>query len=337
MKTHMFRFMILAVAILFNAVLASGQTYPLMTRGTKHCIGFTCTQSFGYGSVVSIGRHQQDYPIFLTAAHNLRRGDPVFVGLRGKWIPAEVLGIRTINEADVAILGVHYRGSLRCVPIGNLSERAGMSVVLTGYPHGDRKRVTQARIKSRSISTGHIWIDVPVIDGESGGSVVADGCLVGIISATVDNASWATGTRAIRALLLERLGSIPKCGPTETKEQPVKPATGITSLIRRIDALERKLKELRNGLHELSKQEGPKGDMGPQGSQGLVGVSGEKGAKGDTGPTGPQGADGRDGPARTITVIIQDSTGKQLTAPVQIPPDKDTVKIPVERFYREGQ
>jgi hypothetical protein len=37
------------------------------------------------------------------------------------------------------------------------------------------------------------------------------------------------------------------------------------------------------------------------------------------------------GPSRTVTVIFQDSAGKQLAKPVVIPPNKSVVRVPIKR------
>ena len=82
---------------------------------------------------------------------------------------------------------------------------------------------------------------------------------------------------------------------------------------------------------------GPKGERGE--TEIIVGPTGEIGPIGGVGPmglTGPRGLKGDPGPARTVTVIIEDSSGNQLAIPVKIPPDKNIVRIPIERFERDG-
>jgi hypothetical protein len=52
------------------------------------------------------------------------------------------------------------------------------------------------------------------------------------------------------------------------------------------------------------------------------------------GPPGPVGPPGKPGPSRTVTVILTDEQGKQLTGPIEVPPGASRVKIPVVRFER---
>lgn len=80
---------------------------------------------------------------------------------------------------------------------------------------------------------------------------------------------------------------------------------------------------------------GPAGADGPQGPPGARGANGAAGPAGPAGPHGPRGEPGPPGPARTVTVIFEDAAGNRLAAPVVIPPDKQVVRVPIERFERE--
>ena len=266
------------------------------------------------------------------------------------------LGIFFLWDRDVRSRVILAKVKANCFPVAEIMPQIGDSAHRIGYPWNNRgnwRRVDGRFISTRLVGVKYEFSET-AISGESGAPYFNAKKEVVAINWSGGKTSLLTSLDQIKSFLQESIGGIPNCrkptaphppreDPPNPKVQPVDPSSGIDGLRKQIAALEKALEKLRNDFNELSKQKGPKGDKGERGTQGLVGISGTSGAKGDAGTAGLRGVDGRDGlkgdpgPERTITVIIQDSTGKQLTAPVRIPPDKNTILIPLERFKRKGQ
>ncbi len=222
-----------------------------------------------------------------------------------------------------------------CYNIANENPDVGMKAWVVGYPanRNGRYRKTDGKIDSTDIIGQVYEFRKRGLAGESGGPLFVSGHkIVGILSSTATNKNNTlfSGVTKIRKFLTDAIGDIPKCRVGNANETPSP-----------------------NGQ--------PKDAL-----QGLQGIPGAKGAVGPRGAKGDRGSKGEDGTIdqskvimlrdiisklkarivalelqqikpRNITIIIEDLVGKQLTTPVVIPPDKNTVRIPIERFKRDGQ
>ncbi|MBK8916426.1 MAG: hypothetical protein IPM64_17815 [Phycisphaerales bacterium] len=146
---------------------------------------------------------------------------------------------------------------------------------------------------------------------------------------------WITFT-AVRAAY-DAVCDKPADTPSDT---PAPPDVSLQSVLQQIAELKLQIAVLggqrgadgRDGIDGLPGARGPAGADGPAGAPG---PQGPPGARGPAGPQGPRGERGEPGPARTVTVIFEDAAGNRLAAPVVIPPDKQVVRVPIERFERE--
>lgn len=238
----------------------------------------------------------------MTAAHNVKDGWAVYVGIAGRWVKADVIAARHNDYADIAVLGVRYSGALACVPIGTVV-REGDRISMKGFPKGGRLRVIEGSVIAFD-SKKNLWTNIASIQGDSGGPIIHDEKLVGIVSGSGHGETWSTGSQEIRSFLTEHLNGIPRCGPVETK--PVKPSPGTQALLDRIAALEAK-------VQSLESREPEKGDRGPEG------------VKGDPGPPGEPG---------TITVVLLDNKGNQIGKAERLNAD-DVVRLRIDRFLKE--
>ena len=255
------------------------------------------------------------------------------------------LGIFFLWDRDVRSRAILARVEANCFLIAESMPEIGDSAHRIGYPWNNRgnwRRVDGTFLATRLIGVKFEFSE-PGISGECGAPYFnTKKEVIGIHWGSAEGTACLTDLDQIKSFLQESIGGIPNCNkpiaPPPPREdsptpgvQPVDPSPGIEALRKQIATLEKALEKLRNDFNELSKQMGPRGDTGLQGTDGIDGL------KGSDGIDGIDGLKGDPGPERTVIVIIEDSTGKQLTAPVRIPPDKSTVRIPLERFKRKGQ
>ncbi len=231
----------------------------------------------------------------------------------GHRYPARLIAKQYSDPVDIALFFVDGKVLFPSYHIAYESPAIGEPAWMVGSSRNRNSyRKTNGKIQATRIVGYEYEFNRPAISGDSGGPLFVQGHrVVGVVSATDDRSTLVTTLPKIRTFLTATIGGIPGCrnSKLKPKEPPVKPSPGIDGLLKRIAALEAKLAALE--AREL--------------------------LKGDEGPEGKRGLQGEPGPARMITVIIKDTAGKQLTAPVKVPPDKDRVTIPIERFTRKGQ
>ena len=276
------------------------------------------------GSAVCIGEHNDRW-WFLTVGHAYRRdsGSKLvgsFLGIRGKWLRTTYL--RAKLKPDMALVSLKYDGSLVCVPIATTAPAVGSQVKLVGFPGGRHVEYKHGNVRDSSL----MIVGAPVRGGYSGGGVYnSAGQLAGIIWGGNKDSTHATSSSVLTSFVREHLGVLPKCHRGRQKHPPKKPGNvpppeevppappvedlppspATSSLEGKLKRLEKKIDELQRDLANVRLKKGPKGDPGIP------------------------------GPSRTVTVIFQDETGRQLTAPVVVPPDKSTVRVPIERIVRD--
>lgn len=192
---------------------------------------------------------------------------------------------------------------------------------LVGFPGGKRLEVQYG-----SLDRPPMVVNATVREGYSGGGVFSQsGDLVGIIyGGTGSNETHATDVVVLTSFVRTHLGAMPKChSPQPPRKSPkskppaeemppappvedAPPAPVSSSVVEdELKRLEKRIDELRRDLANLRLK---KGDTGPKGDRGIP------------------------GPSRTVTVIFQDESGRQLTTPVVVPPDKSIIRVPIERI-----
>ncbi len=187
----------------------------------ENCRSFTAS-----GSAVHLGRTESNAHVFLTAAHNLAPLSPnaivmdsteISVLVEGHWLPASVIRSTGKQGIDLALLKVEAPlTQLRCLRLNHKPLRPSDSVYLAGFPQGGEIRVIQGRVVSTNFLNFPLAIDQKPIQGESGGAVVIDGELAGIISGypTIgQSACLFTNAESIQDFLQTSLKNDPLCFP----------------------------------------------------------------------------------------------------------------------------
>lgn len=294
-------------------------------------LGCSISGSYRQGCAVCIGHKGKIY-YYLSCGH-LFIGEPGCVSVSG----TDVVKISYSGVNDWSL--ITSVKVAECVPISDSNSQSGEQVKLIGWG-GGRQHVTTAVATSGDDGRS----ETPVIGGDSGGAVLnAQGELCGIIVRSDRNTgvTW-TPITLIKDALAKRGLTVPVCdcdddddggcdpGNAPPDWQPAPdprptpaPLPQPPGVDPEVSILRQEIETLKAQLQILSIKITTAGIKGETGS---AGRDGEKGATGEKGEPGPPGQ------ARTVTVIFQDSTGKQLAAPVVIPPDKSVVKVPIERF-----
>lgn len=244
-----------------------------------------------YGSAVVIGQINE-FRVLLTANHQMNDKEGYvkkFVFLEGSWRRSKLEAYD--YNTDLAMLIVKYPGSNKqhpCLRIADRDGNIGTTVTIEGYVPGKQQQLWKqwvgrfrAKTKTRTSPTSP-WVDsndvsVEVPNGVSGGALIRDGKLIGIVSASLESTSGSTVSQ-MRKIVLNRFRQMPMCGrqvlpppkPTPPPSKPTEPTEPIT-------------------------KKGPKGD------------------KGDRGPKGEPGdalnADLWDKP---VTMIVLDPRGREI-------------------------
>jgi len=199
------------------------------TRQT--CTPLGCTVSDCMGSGVSVGTDATGRAVVLTAGHCLAGGAQRYKVGADAWYPASNQGFewsqRDGSRADVGILTL-AQPLAYCVPIAESAPQPGSDVTMHSYRAGDGRqfRVRHARVLTSDAESFTLSIESE--DGDSGGAVMQNGALVGLISNTGFNPitrkhlppTTATSAPAIRRFVIGKLGRLPHCGKPAAPAPP---------------------------------------------------------------------------------------------------------------------
>lgn len=258
-------------------------------RLTQRCFNGVCTQSrmTDHGTGVVVCR-EAGRSYVLTAAHVVREPSR---DLRVHQQPAKI--VAADQRLDVALLEVSHEFS-RCADIGCADN--GSSVTLFGYGgtdalgHGNGTLLDANRV------------NIVARDGDSGGAVVSNGQLVGLISAV-----GSDYTRCVSGTTLQSFVSLhlPGCSYGSHGRPAPRPEPGTVAIlmptaptpprellpsvrdipdvekVRRIVALEAEVAGLKLKIASISS--GDRGTPGRDGSHGKDGINGRNGVDGTNG------------------------------------------------------
>jgi sulfatase modifying factor 1 len=204
--------------------------------GTRHE-----TPVRGSGFVVAL---DADTATIVTASHVVQgtRFEVVFSTSDESFSDVRVLDMEVDNPNGLAVLKLRGR-----IPddVGVLeidaatSPRAGESLFLVGFP----QRSPVALVKSRTFSArrgNRLLIDLPVGEGFSGGPVLRDGKVVGLVTSEDGQLTYAVRGLVV-ASFVEGLNVLPgsrRSPPTETAPPPLKPKPCRTGDERTFDGIE---------------------------------------------------------------------------------------------------
>lgn len=241
-----------ALLILLLAVVpAQAQIVRVSNTYTENCQTGFCRRvtDWGTGTIIADdGRHQW----ILTAAHCVRYVGSVAVGMsRDRMFSASVVAKQDTSNADIALLrtGRHFRGQ----PMAIAETLEPGSRVTSGGLAEFQPKYQTVSVRSMNI------LPMSVRHGDSGGPVVADGRLAGVVKGNIQNANqcWFTPL----PILLPWLHT--HCPPCRTPlryvrkaEPPTQPSDS------RVAELERQVAELQSVIESLELRQGPQGKPG---------------------------------------------------------------------------
>lgn len=270
------------------------------------------------GTAVAIGHSSnQKGTFFLSCAHGIEEGNVNTVTIDRRQYPVRLLARKYSGPVDLSLFFLDGHKTEPTYQIAEESPGFNEPAWMVGFPVHNRGRYRETRGKiDRTNVVGYEYqFNRRALQSESGGPLFINGFrVVGIVSAVHGSSTLVTTVPKIRSFVTSAIGGIPNCRKQKpTEPPPVQPLPGIAGLLKRVEALEAK-------LAALESREPRKGDRGERG---------HAGADGKRGPDGPQGVPG---PARTVTIIFEDLDGNELLPPETIPPGKDKIRVPVERF-----
>lgn len=242
------------LGVLIMASVVQAQALVLRTVG-KQCTANGCRQIIGTGACAYIG-NIDDRSIYLTAAHNLEGNPAVFIGYAGRWWQARVIHKRYQKNIDYAVIETQKISSTRCFKIAESQPGNGVDAVAYGYANGIYN-VKTLRAKIRVNRNGRFFSKL-VAKGDSGGPIVVNGHVVGIIKGHDYANTIYTDSVLIRAELIRIYGRMPACGGSVivVKNLP-EPDSPVPKYDMEITTLQREISKLRKQLDRLSKTKIP--------------------------------------------------------------------------------
>ncbi|QDT94687.1 trypsin-like peptidase domain-containing protein [Gimesia aquarii] len=242
------------IVVLILATIVQAQALVLRTVG-KQCTAYGCHQIIGTGACAYIG-NIDDRSIYLTAAHNLEGNPAVFVGYAGRWWQAKVIHKRYQKNIDYAVIETQKISANRCFKIAEHQPDNGVDAVAYGYANGIYNMKT-IRAKIRVNRNGRFFSKL-VAKGDSGGPIVVNDRIVGIIKGHDYKNTLYTESDLIRVELFRIYGRLPACGGSVIiAENPPKPDTPVPKYDEEIAILEGEISKLRGQLDQLSKTKIP--------------------------------------------------------------------------------
>ena len=200
-----------AITILFVLVTTSfvhAQALVIRTEGMI-CTPNSCQKVTGTGACVFVG-NIDDRSIYVTAAHNLKGNPKVYVGYGGQWWGARTAYQMYQGNVDYAVIETRKINSTKCFEIAASRPVDGVDAVAYGYSNGIYNlRVLRARIRVNR--NGRVFSKI-VAKGDSGGPIIVNNQVVGIIQGHDYRNTIYTDGVLIRQQLIKLYGRLPSCG-----------------------------------------------------------------------------------------------------------------------------
>ena len=256
-----------------------------VTSQSPSCVGNSCWMTTRQGSGVVIG-DLDGQPVVATCLHNLgdRQKCRVSVTAGQATYPAAVIGYS--DAMDVALLTVRMplQASLEAVAIDEQPDQSA-AVEMVGFPEG---RFT--RVRSRVVSHDAKWnliTDRPTQQGQSGGALLSDRGLAGVVKWTDNRSSYATPGFQVAAMarhyrvrlkirargVIAPLPPAPLPPPPKEPSNPWLPDPANIELMKQLDLIGKR-------LDAIEAKSGIAGSVGPQGPPGKDGTNGKDGVAG---------------------------------------------------------
>ncbi|QDT94278.1 trypsin-like peptidase domain-containing protein [Gimesia algae] len=266
----MVRLITLFIVLLMASVL---QAQVLAVRTTeRQCDQNSCRQFFGTGTCTYIG-NSDGKSVYITAAHVVTDVEKIHVGYGGRWWEAIVkhkeqrYDKATGQNIDFAIIETRQIPSNKCMQLSGLFPDSGVRATAYGYSNGVYNlRGLPSSIYIRNNLRG---VRDPVQKGDSGGPVVVDGKVVGVISSVVEDGKMTLCTPAnlVRLQVKQRYRVFPccNCSPQRTVVLPSRPIQPqpqpqlepVPDNTAQVNALQGEVSRLREQLDQLKNTQIP--------------------------------------------------------------------------------
>ena len=244
------------VILLLTTVPVQAQIVRVSNTRTENCQNGFCRRvsDWGTGTIIADdGRNQW----ILTAAHCVRDAGSVAVGMsRSQMFAASVVAKQDTSRADMALLktGRHFRGEPMAIAE---TLEPGSRVTSGGLAE------FQPMYQTVSVRSMHI-LPMSVRHGDSGGPVIADGRLAGVVKGNIQNANkcWFTPLPVLWPWLHVH------CPPCRAPQRYIRKANPPPQPAdNRVAELERQIADLQSVVESLELRQGPQGrpgkDAGP--------------------------------------------------------------------------
>lgn len=224
---------LLALLLLLLPTAAEAQLVAIKAR-YQACIAGACYVNWYHGTAYCIGDLDSATAVFVTAGHNVPERGPVYVqevpGLIGTrqevyvdWldgspaVPAHVAKavVNHLANIDVGFVTTVVDKARPATPLADALPPRGTLVELRSVLPPARDELRRPRMDPTRLTTRggyHVDFDVPCVQGESGGVLVCNNQVVGVLFATDGVRSVATRVETIRYYAERTFKRVP--GPT---------------------------------------------------------------------------------------------------------------------------
>ncbi|WP_417395082.1 hypothetical protein [Gimesia chilikensis] len=259
----MVRFILFLLVMLSTSCLHA-QALAVRTTETN-CTPQGCRQLIGTGACAFIG-NIGERSVYITAAHNVIQARTIHVGYGGTWWEARVVFKRYEEEIDYAILETHRIPASHCFILSDTQPIDGMEAIAYGYSNGVYN-LKSLRAHIRVTRRGHCFSRL-VAKGDSGGPILVNGQIVGIIKGHDQTHTIYTDSMLIRNKLIDLYGRLPDCHPpVNRKANPASPSQQPESNHNeQFAALESEITRLKQQITQLKQTQIPVQLIGADGS-----------------------------------------------------------------------
>ncbi|QDT45818.1 hypothetical protein Pan241w_59460 [Gimesia alba] len=256
--------MVKTITILFVLLITSVvQAQALAVRTTEtECTPIGCRQLIGIGACAYIG-NIKDRSVYITAAHNLNNAKTVHIGYGGKWWGARVVHKEYQGSIDYAIVETANINGPKCFSLAERQPTHGVEAVAYGYSNGIYNlRSLRAKIQ---VNRGGRYFSKVVAKGDSGGPILVNGQVVGIIKGHDTQNTIYTDSVLIRRKVVSIYGRLPCCNcPPSVNPGPF-PVLPIPDNGDQIAVLEVEIGKLKAEIDKLNKTQIPVWIIGADG------------------------------------------------------------------------
>ncbi|MCA9015568.1 MAG: trypsin-like peptidase domain-containing protein [Planctomycetaceae bacterium] len=239
------------------------QAQALAVRVTEtECTPAGCRQLTGIGACAYIG-NIENKSVYLTAAHNVKNAKTIHVGYGGQWWGARVIYKEYRDNIDYAIIETQKINAAHCFQVAEQQPVNGIEAVAYGYSKGVYNlRALKATIR---VNRNGQFFSKVVSKGDSGGPILVNGQVVGIIKGHDYQNTIYTDCTLIRRKLISLYGRLPCCNCESPVIVNVQPETESRDNGEQIAALEIQISKLKAEIDKLKKTQIPVWIIGSDG------------------------------------------------------------------------